>query len=161
MSKRKELPRVDSYRGTISCLDIARHLPFNLGVAFTLVWNLDFDKQEEAVKALEKALFHVYDQEVNVSRDENNPFPKANTLFHAIDILMGPENVGYRLPLLDRIVSNVLSGFIDMAETVIESLTKTTKKKHRRNHYRRLVDRVCEELQEQGMNKCKKENNNE
>jgi len=129
MTELKELPPVVAYTGTIKCIDVARHLPFNMGMAFTLIWETDFDSPQEAIKDLKKASYHIQDHWLNMDKDDENPFPIANVIFSTIDMVMSPNNTGNRLALCGHIVSGAVWDLMELLDNTLDDLKKATQRK--------------------------------
>lgn len=54
-------PHYTSHPSGVECIQITRHMSFNLGNSFKYIWRADL-KHDDAVEDLEKAMFYLKDE---------------------------------------------------------------------------------------------------
>lgn len=62
-----------SHPSGVECIDITRHMPFNIGNAMKYLWRAGQKEGEDAVTALEKARFYIEDQ-IKLIRGEHKRY---------------------------------------------------------------------------------------
>ena len=103
-----------SHPSGVECIDIVRHLPFNVGNAIKYLWRAgDKGGPEKLREDLEKALWYIQDSIDN---------PRASTYSELVDYeLLAKWNRVESKTQRGRIIVLIIFGFVELAKQELEA----------------------------------------
>lgn len=113
----------------VECIEIVRHMDFNLGNAFKYMFragrkNISGEAVLEELKDLEKAIWYLKDERLNVKALDPRLYPRKFYEEKIIKVIKSREgNIQQAMIMLDQ-------GFFEMAVSCVEDEIETLKAKH-------------------------------
>lgn len=95
------------YATRVECIDVTRHLPFNLGNAFKYIWRAGRKDPGTMIEDLEKALWYLRDYDEHFPEPASDSFPTALAVFDLLrleDRCLGEPDTFWRLKTCGMIV---------------------------------------------------------
>lgn len=113
------------YATRVECIDVTRHLPFDLGNAFKYIWRAGRKDPGTMIEDLEKALWYLRDYDDHFSEPASDAFPTALAVFDLLrleDCCLGEPYSFWRLKTCGMIVYVDLDSAVDEINTMITHL---------------------------------------